>query len=37
MVYGTRWHLMLDGDSLILLDLMKVVLCYMFCPITIVL
>jgi hypothetical protein len=24
-VYGARWLLMLDGDSLILLDVMKVV------------
>jgi hypothetical protein len=26
LVYGARWLLMLDGDSLILLDVMKVVL-----------
>jgi hypothetical protein len=25
LVYGARWLLMLDGDSLILLDVMKVV------------
>jgi hypothetical protein len=37
LVYGARWLLMLDGDSLILLDVMKLVLYYMFYPITIVL
>jgi len=37
LVYGARWLLMLAGDSLILLDVMKVVLYYMFYPITIVL
>ena len=26
LVYGARWLLMLDGNSLILLDVMKVVL-----------
>jgi hypothetical protein len=37
LVYGARRLLMLDGDSLILLDVMKVVVYYMFYPITIVL
>jgi hypothetical protein len=37
LVYGARRLLMLDGDSLILLDVMKVVLYYIFYPITIVL
>jgi hypothetical protein len=30
LVYGARWLLMLDGDSLILLDVMKVVLATCF-------
>jgi len=37
LLYGSRRLLLLDGDSLILLDVIKVVLYYLFYPITIVL
>jgi hypothetical protein len=37
LVFGARWLLMLHGDSLILLDVMKVDFTTYFYPITIVL